>query len=91
METNIRVEMDKVLKRGDFVCGSCNATNIRVKTVKVNFPVIDVICECNECGEEWTEHFNLEYAGYTNSEGEYYERCPDCGASIDCCTCREDD
>ena len=67
MEMNARLEMQKRMK-GEFYCPCCEGTNMRVKETEFDDFTLNAICSCNECDCEWTEHFNLSYAGYTHED-----------------------
>lgn len=71
-------DFNKYLKTIGFGCGHCHSTNIRVKDVTEGGEAEDIgdivitVC-CNECDEEWTEHFALDYIGWRDGQGMFHD------------------
>ena len=87
MAFDFNKEIGEAITKGEFFCPNCHSKNIRVKDTEPDDFTLDITCSCNECDDEWTEHFNLAYAGCTTSKGEYIGVCEKCGASLDGCIC----
>ena len=88
MEFDFIKEINKALKADDFRCSNeeCRSDNIRVKSAELHGMTLDVVVCCNDCDEEWVEHFNLHYTGFTYND-EFIGVCENCGASLDMCCC----